>query len=200
MPAAVRSHFFEFLDDGGQVRLLHELAPGVEYGVVVTTGGGLYRYRLQDRVRVTGLVQRTPAIRFVGKEDQISDLCGEKLSAGFVAQSLSQVFEAFGLRPQFVLLAPDEPPGYTLYLEVGNPVMPEGLADAMETALQHNPHYRLGIQLGQLARVRIFEIEGAAAPLYLERQRQRGQRLGNIKPEVLSREGGWSKVFQGRYI
>src|SRR5262249_20208292 len=54
-PLAVRSHFFEFLplsgeDGGGDVQrtfLAHELEPGREYSVVATTGGGLYRYRLE---------------------------------------------------------------------------------------------------------------------------------------------------------
>ena len=34
------SHFFEFIDEAGGVRLLHELNTGESYEVVVTTGGG----------------------------------------------------------------------------------------------------------------------------------------------------------------
>jgi hypothetical protein len=55
-PLAVLSHFFEFVDHRGDALLAHELKTGAEYRVVVTTGGGLYRYCMQDRVRVDGRV------------------------------------------------------------------------------------------------------------------------------------------------
>jgi hypothetical protein len=48
-PLTIGSHFFEFLDPNGRARLAHQLEGGVEYTVVVTTAGGLYRYRLADR-------------------------------------------------------------------------------------------------------------------------------------------------------
>ena len=44
-------------------------------------GGGLYRYPLHDVVEVTGKVRDCPLIRFVGRDNQTSDLVGEKLSA-----------------------------------------------------------------------------------------------------------------------
>src|SRR5262249_53619828 len=47
-PVAARSHFFEFLE-GDSPRLAHELEEGGVYSVVVTTGGGFYRYCLEDR-------------------------------------------------------------------------------------------------------------------------------------------------------
>src|SRR6202035_1674739 len=50
---AVRSHFLEFESVNGQnemcdreARLAHELERGRRYAVIVSTGGGLYRYHL----------------------------------------------------------------------------------------------------------------------------------------------------------
>ena len=62
---AVRSHFFEFLEsDAAGPRLAQELERGGRYRVVLTTGGGLYRYDLGDEVEVTGFAGECPLLRF----------------------------------------------------------------------------------------------------------------------------------------
>ncbi|NYH18042.1 hypothetical protein GGD41_005270 [Paraburkholderia bryophila] len=65
-PLAIGSHYLEFLFDDGHVCDVSGLALGDEAAVVLTTGGGLYRYALGDRVRVTRFTGRTPCIAFVG--------------------------------------------------------------------------------------------------------------------------------------
>jgi hypothetical protein len=202
-PLAIRSHFFEFLPEGGdgRPRLAHELEAGDIASVIVTTGGGLYRYQLQDRVAVDGFVSGTPSLRFLGKEGHVSDLRGEKLHESFVAGALARVFGALRISPRFAMLAPGdggEPPGYTLYVEAAEPVLPGELAPALETELAANPHYRLCVALGQLAPATTFFIRGDGVSLYLERCRGRGQRLGAVKPLALSPDSGWSRVFQRR--
>ena len=66
------------------ISLAHQLIAGRDYQVIVTTGGGLYRYPLGDRIRVTGFVHGAPCFRFVGREGLVSDFFGEKLDAAFV--------------------------------------------------------------------------------------------------------------------
>ncbi len=200
-PLAIRSHFFEFLPEGGteRPRLSHELEPGGTYSVVATTGGGLYRYKLEDRVEVNGFAGRTPSLRFLGREGHVSDLRGEKLHESFVASALARAFRRLGAAPRFAMLAPDEdsssPPRYVLYVESEGPV--PRLAAVVEDELEANPHYRACVALGQLAPAAIFHIAGAAFPLYLEKCRERGQRLGDIKPLALSPAAGWRDVFPG---
>jgi hypothetical protein len=190
-PIAIRSHLFEFLPEGeARPRLAHELEPGGIYSVVVTTGGGLYRYRLEDRVEVTG---------FVGREGHVSDLRGEKLHESFVAGALARAFRRTGVEPRFALLAPEPPepaPGYTLYLEAAE--TPAGLAAAVEEELAANPHYRICRSLGQLAPARVCRIERDAYALYLQHCREGGQRMGDVKPLALSPLPGWSDAFSGR--
>jgi hypothetical protein len=200
-PLAIRSHFFEFLSEGGErPRLAHELEPGGLYSVVATTGGGLYRYRLEDRVEVTGFVGRTPSVRFLGREGHVSDLRGEKLHESFVAGALARAFRRLGVTPRFAMLAPDEdhagPPRYVLFLETSNPA-PPALATVVEEELAANPHYRACAALGQLAPAAVFLVAGAAFPLYLQHCRERGQRLGDVKPLALSAALGWRDVFPG---
>lgn len=196
-PVAIRSHFFEFLEEDGRPRLAHEIEKGGVYSVVLTTGGGLYRYRLEDRVEVTGFVGRTPSLRFLGKEGHVSDLCGEKLHESFVAGALERAFRRMGTTPRFALLAPEEgaPPGYVLYLEA--PPLPAGLAEVVEEELAANPHYRACVVLGQLAPVKVFRLEKDGFSLYLRRCRERGQRMGDVKPLALSPLSGWSAVYNG---
>lgn len=201
-PLAIRSHFFELLPESGteRPRLSHELEPGGTYSVVVTTGGGLYRYKLEDRVEVTGFAGRTPSLRFLGREGHVSDLRGEKLHESFVAGALARAFRRLDVTPRFAMLAPDEdpsgPPRYVLYLEAEGPV-PPALATVVEEELAANPHYRACVALGQLAPAAVFLVAGAAFPRYLQKCRERGQRLGDVKPLALSPAPGWRDVFPG---
>lgn len=185
-PLAIRSHFFEFLpEEGGDPRFAWELEEGRVYSVVLTTGGGLYRYRLHDRVRVVGFVERTPSLRFLGKEGHVSDLRGEKLHESFVAGALARVFERTGISPRFALLAPDRDAGvagYVLFLE-SEKAPP---AEMLDEELSANPGYRLCRSLGQLAAVRIERLEAGAFERYLHRCRELGQRWGDVKPLALS--------------
>jgi hypothetical protein len=192
-PLAIRSHFFEFLpEDEDGPRFAWELEEGGVYSVVITTGGGLYRYRLQDRVRVEGFVEKTPSLRFLGKEGHVSDLRGEKLHESFVAGVLARVFERVGIAPRFAMMAPDENQ-YVLYLE--SEAVPDGLAEEVDAELSTNPHYRLCRALGQLAPVRIELLGPGAYGRYLEECRRRGQRWGDVKPLALSSGKGWGEVF-----
>ncbi|MBT8091316.1 MAG: GH3 auxin-responsive promoter family protein [Gammaproteobacteria bacterium] len=196
-PLAIRSHFFEFMDEHGIVHPGWSLQQGESYSIVVTTGGGLYRYRLQDRVKVTGYLHDVPSLCFTGKEDNISDYFGEKLDETFVAQCLEIVFDKFDLAPRFSMLAmdmPGNPPGYSLYLQCES-AAPEELTKQLELELCRNPHYELCVRLGQLRPVRTIEVAERAYEIYSQSLVQRGMRLGDIKPTPLSRLCDWSKTF-----
>lgn len=199
-PVAVRSHFLEFVDGGGTPRTVADLREGEAYGVILTTGAGLYRYRLGDRVRVEGFLERTPCLRFLGKEDRVSDLRGEKLDEGFVAGALEEVLGSCS--PAFAMLAPDPlpdaAPGYTLYVEAAGDVVPD-LAAALDAALSANPHYRYGRRLGQLRPPAVFRVDRRGRTVYLEREIAEGNRAGDVKPAALSTRDDWSRHFAGAY-
>src|SRR5262249_37552599 len=103
-PLAIRSHFFEFIDPYHRVVSVSDLRVGERYAVILTTAAGLWRYRLNDIVQVTGRVKQTPSIRFVGRAGLVSDRVGEKLSEDFVADAVARLFAANPPRPGFVLL------------------------------------------------------------------------------------------------
>jgi len=191
-PLAIGSHFFEFIDERGRERLADELSTGEYYDVVLTTGGGLYRYALGDRIQVTGWVDATPSIAFVGRSDRVSDRFGEKLSDGFVTGVLGRIF-ASAAPPRFVMLAPETTASgvaYTLLVEPDGP-LPDDLEASLERALRQNPHYAWCVDLGQLRPARIVRVGPHADRAYLDACVARGQRLGDIKPAALHRDEGW---------
>ena len=193
---ALRSHFFEFLGDDAKVKLAHELVAVSEYSVVLTTGGGLRRYRLHDRVCVTGFEKECPLLRFVGKETHVSDHFGEKVNERHVQKAL----DAIGVEWAFALVA-CEGDAYTLFIETtANDDQLLTSAERLETALQENVHYRYCRQLGQLQSAQVFRISRDGRSTWLMEWARRGRQLGDIKPLVLSRENGWASVFPGRYL
>ncbi len=199
-PIAIRSHFFEFVDADGRVRTAGELECGAEYSVVVTTGGGLYRYRLRDRVRVDRHVARTPSLEFVGKEDGIVDLCGEKLSDSFVSGVLERVLRSAHIESSFAMLAPCDSrgPGYVLFIET--PLASSlGIARELENELRANPHYAWCADLGQLVPARVFTVSFGAHATYVAHRCAGGRKLGDVKPVSLSAESGWERRFHGRW-
>jgi hypothetical protein len=197
-PLAVRSHFFEFEDSQGRIRPAWDLREGDEYAVIMTTGGGLYRYALGDRVVVNGYYRDTPGLEFVGKADHVVDHRGEKLSEGFVASCLTEAFDELAVEPRFAMLAPDlssEPPGYTLYIESAR-ALPDALCQRLEEKLRRGYHYALCIRLGQLRSLRVTRVRGPAYDAYTQALVARGMRLGDIKPTPLSRYADWSERFE----
>jgi hypothetical protein len=197
--AAVTSHFLEFLDfESGDCRLASELEQGAEYSAVLTTGGGFWRYELGDRVRVTGFANRTPILEFVGKEDCVSDLRGEKLNAIFVANILAE-FDCCRCA-SFAMLAPSNTgiPRYSLFLESqhGN----TALAAHLDEKLRANPHYAYCRSLGQLAEPQLFLIQHGAREAYLKHCEALGQRAGSVKTTALHKQSGWEEVFTGTYM
>ena len=198
---AARSHFFEFVPDGeGEPVLAHEVEVGRSYSVVVTTGGGFYRYQLRDRAEVVGFYRGLPCLRFLGKTDQLSDYFGEKLEDGFVAGVVAEVLASRGCTSSFTLLAPDEDATgfrYVLYLETETADVPAAsLAEELDRGLRRNFHYDYCRRLGQLAPAEVVLLRSGASELYLDACRERGQRLGNIKPLTLQKTTGWRQRFE----
>lgn len=198
---AVRSHFLEFepLDGMGPLRMAHELDRGGRYRVIITTGGGLYRYGLRDEIEVVAFQNQCPLVRFLGKSDCISDLVGEKLGEPHVRAAMDAVFLRHGIQTGYATLVPVEgcPPRYRLYLQ-GPATVPDALVTDFEAALQGNPHYAGAIRLGQLAPVEVglLDPQGAKAwDVYERRCVLQGARCGNIKPVALDPRPGWPEAF-----
>jgi len=198
--AAATSHFYEFIEQPGTLpRLLHELETNREYSILLTTGGGFYRYRLGDRVRVVGFAGNTPLLEFLGKEDGVSDLCGEKLSPAFVGSVLEELSVERAYLSDFVMLAPSQRESLRYVLFLQGATSETDLAVRLDNKLTQNPHYAYCRRLGQLAAPRIFQITSDAGESYLRRCVAMGQRAGAVKAVALHRLTGWEGFFRGNW-
>jgi hypothetical protein len=199
-PLAVRSHFFEFLDEqDGRCLLADELRQGGTYRVVVTTAGGLYRYQLGDRVEVIGRLGRTPSLRFAGRADAVSDWRGEKLSEGFVGAVIRDLLTAAGVRAVFAMLAPQQVDDghvrYVLFIECDDVLSTDPSSAELDRRLAENPHYDYCRRIGQLGPADVAQVRRGAYEAYVARLVAAGQRLGNVKSAALSALDDWEKVF-----
>ncbi len=191
---SIDSHFFEFMDSTGEVCLAHQIQRGKTYSVVITTGGGFYRYQLHDVVEVVGYWGQAPCIQFVGKADHISDWFGEKLEEQFVRRVLQKVFAKHGISPTFAMLAPDDEDTFRYILYLESEVIVENLNKELDFALRANFHYDYCRKLGQLQMAQVVYVANGTET-YLRACQARGQKLGNIKPSVLQKAANWQKWF-----
>jgi hypothetical protein len=173
---ASECHWHEFLDEDGRFTVISDLKLGRIYEVLLTTSGGLFRYRSGDRVRITGQgSDGLPRLRFCGRAGGVSDLVGEKLHE-------SQVLEVLAGRG-FLVADPDRP-GYDLWLEQTMQ------APEVECALRQNPYLDQALALKQLAPLRIHRLPLEwHTTLTLALAKSRGCRIGDVKlPGLLTRE------------
>jgi len=208
------SHFFEFEEaDEAEpaIKLAHELQRGKRYAVIVTTGGGLYRYSLNDVIEAVDFYHQCPLIRFVGRQSKVVDICGEKLNEEYVRAIVEDALEKHQLRTAFWMMAPQWPddarPFYTLFIQfnAGTTVDDEQLqrlARGIDEAMQASYHYEYARRLGQLVGCCLFVIaaDSDAFHTYLTVCTGLGQRLGDVKPTALHAYQGWAKEFRGKVV
>ncbi|MFP4417442.1 MAG: GH3 auxin-responsive promoter family protein [Chitinispirillaceae bacterium] len=89
-------YLFEFIeeekrnDKNPEILLPHELEIGKRYYIFITNGSGLFRYDINDIIRVTGYYNQFPLFEFVQKGEGITSLTGEKLSEFQVIQAVQE--------------------------------------------------------------------------------------------------------------
>ena len=166
--AEITSNFLEFIPAeqiekaNPDVLLAHEVQVGQEYFLVISNCAGLWRYSIDDRVRVNGFQGRSPVIEFLSKGQHVSSITGEKLTEHQVVAAMALVgqrgicaVETFELQGCF-----EETPYYALRLERGRDDA-QVLADKLDTALRElNIEYASKRSTGRL---------GAIRPLVLDR-------------------------------
>lgn len=182
--------FFEFAErgaweaDAGDFLCLDELEDGREYYVFVTTGDGLYRYDINDIVRVNGWVGSTPTLGFVQKGKGVTNITGEKVTESQVLDAVTSAFAPSGAPPEFfIMLADEAASGYTLYVETGASAFAGGrAADEVDRLLSaSNIEYESKRKSGRLAPLRVRWLEGGAGGRYRESCVASGQRDAQFK-------------------
>jgi hypothetical protein len=136
---AITTGFFEFIPVEARdqanppVLTCADLQPNRDYYILFTTSAGLYRYDINDVIRVVDFYHDVPLIEFVRKGRGMTSLTGEKLAEPQVTAAMMATTEGlaaenairhFSAVPQF-----DAPPRYAFYLELGQPMSDQQLRD-----------------------------------------------------------------------
>lgn len=174
--------FFEFQDKEQNIYQLHQLEKDRVYSVIISQKGGLYRYRIGDRVLVTKFYLNTPCLKFIGRESHTSDLVGEKLQEDFVAEVISKlpIKDSF-----FKSLIPinSSPPHYVLVVDRLNEPRTQ-IAKNLDQLLMQSYHYRQARLYGQLSPVKVV-ISPDIIGRILQQKIALGKKWGDIKQEIL---------------
>ena len=187
----LRAHFFEFVErdlwDRGEPKFLtlDGIRKGIDYYIVVTTPSGLYRYFINDLVRVSGYLHKTPLLKFVQKGKGVTNITGEKLYESQVLTAVRAALDRLGRAARFVMmLADDCARGYRLYVETdsGPPVDESVLARATDERLAElNVEYQAKRESDRLAPLHVYTLDSGTGEAYKQHCVRQGQREGQFK-------------------
>lgn len=190
------THFFEFVeknrwDDAQPVFLtLDQIRKGVDYYIIVTNPSGLYRYFINDLVRVRGFFHNTPLLQFRQKGKGVTNITGEKLYETHLVTALNAVLPRFNVLPRFAMLIADEHARqYTLYLEsLIAPGVDDGqIALALDARLaQENVEYRCKRDSQRLKPLLLRQVKPGTGESFKQWSAMRGQRESQFKPPLLA--------------
>ena len=157
----------------------HELDSQRDYYVILTTTGGLYRYDINDVVRVEGFYNEAPIITFQRKGRGMTSITGEKVSDQHVIEAVTKAAHEAGVKVAHFRALAD--------------------ADAARYVFQVEPEGELSEAQG---RTMLAAVERELAGQNLEYQSKRkSQRLQ--APELHVMKAGWhdrGKEEQGKRL
>ena len=192
----LHTHFFEFVErdrwDRGEPEFLtlDRIRKGIDYYIFVTTPSGLYRYFINDLVRVTGFLYRTPLLVFVQKGKGVTSITGEKLYEAQVLAAVRAAMAEIGRATRFVMmLADEETRAYRLYVEPDTGPKPPAhrLAQSVDTKLREiNLEYSSKRESERLEALSAAWLAPDAGDAYKRFCVQQGQREGQFKIVALA--------------
>lgn len=179
---SVRSHFFEFIPEEeienpeAQVLLADEIVEGKNYYILFSTSAGLYRYHINDVIKVTGFYKGVPLIEFQYKGGNVSSFTGEKLTELQVTEAMSSLSAGLGLSLRFFTVLPEFRP---------------------------NPHYRLLVEFDANGNSSPFELDLTQLSMHFDnklaeinseyRTKRESKRLDPVVMQIL-RSGTYEKL------
>jgi hypothetical protein len=166
----------------------HELETGREYAVFITTPSGLYRYNMNDILKVEDFFGTFPMVRFVQKGSGVTSLTGEKVYESQYLQAVEDALRKTGISAGFHMAFADlQHSVYRCFLEfqTGNHAMAsqtETLAKEIDDALQRiNPEYHAKRKSNRLGCMLLHPLPREAFDRYKTRKLKQGNREAQFK-------------------
>lgn len=178
----IGTNFYEFIPEEDYEKenprylTVEKLEKGKRYYVIFTTSGGLYRYNIDDIIKVSGFYNKTPVIEFIQKGKNVSSATGEKLYESQVISAIHKAKEITGIDVEFfcACLEWQIPPSYSFLIEF-----------AQEPDTNQKRHF-------------LNHVEDNLGKINIEYKAKRSsQRLGDPKLKVLEK-GSFEKFRKAR--
>ena len=193
--------FYEFLPisdddedniDETKALLIDQLEMGKKYELVVSNFSGLYRYRMEDVVQVTGMHNNTPTIEFLYRRNLGMNLANEKTTTEMVDMAAKQTADEMGNEFVGHSLYADystNPPRYCMLAEPVNPVSEEDRQKYIdildEKFKQFNEKYFKYRRWGMINRPEVLFLQPKTYWDYREYLRSKGKVLNQVKPVTI---------------
>lgn len=165
--ADILSNVLEFIpaEEAGRENpatlLAHEVEVGHEYSLVVTNWASLWRYDMDDRVRVVSRLGQSPVFEFLSRGRHTANITGEKITEHQVVSAMRQAaaaascpIERFVLQGRFAAT-----PYYELRLELPAQEKADQLAQCLDASLADlNIEYDSKRKSGRLGPIRALRL------------------------------------------
>ena len=195
--AEITGNLLEFIPadsrdaDPPETVLAHETQVGQEYFLVVTNYAALWRYNLDDRVRVVDKLGDSPVIEFLCRGRSTANITGEKLTERQVVEAMARAGASGKAPERFIVQARfGDTPYYELQAEPDGGTDLARLAEEMDNALfELNIEYASKRKSGRLGPIRPVELSpGTLARAEADEIARRNGRTEQYKHAYLRRD------------
>ena len=191
--------FFEFLplaedeekaDDNVKPLLIHQLEVGKYYEMVVSNFSGLYRYKMEDVVKVTRMYNNTPEVMLMFRQNLSMNVANEKTTTDMIDAAAQRIAGEVGVEYQGFSFYPDfttKPPRYTMLCEIRGGIPDEETRRKLITALDGamddiNEKYYKYRRWGMLGKPEVLFLKEGAYVNFNKYLAGKGVVLNQIKP------------------
>lgn len=205
-----QNNFFEFVEKSkwenkkDDFLTLDQIEKGKEYYIFITTDSGLYRYNMNDIIKVTGFFEKTPLIKFIQKGKGVVNITGEKLYESQVLSVLAEAEKSFGFHSVFYqMLGDEEKQGYELYLEADlqYSVRHEELSKFIDSSLCNcNLEYKTKRSGERLKPLKLHLLRQGTFEQYKKHCIAKGQKEGQFKTIALLLKKDFTFSFENHLI
>ncbi len=193
--AEITSNFLEFIPAGRENEAsppalrAEQLEVGQEYFLVVTNWAGLWRYNMDDRIRVVDRLGDSPVFEFLSRGLHTANITGEKITEHQVVEAMRSAsatarchVERFVVQGRFA-----RTPYYELRVEPTDGLDVDSLAAALDKALAGmNIEYAAKRASGRLGPVRATALPAGE--------------LEKTETELIARRRGRSEQYKHQYL
>lgn len=209
--------FFEFLpvnDDeekaGENVKplLINQLEVGKLYEIVVSNFSGLYRYKMEDVIKVTRMYNDTPVVQLMFRQNLSMNVANEKTTTDMIDAAAERIAKEAGVTYQGFSFYPDfstKPPRYTMLTEIKGDIPDEKtrelLINSLDSAMDDiNEKYYKYRRWGMLNKPEVLFLKEGTYVDFNKYLAAKGVVLNQIKPVTVINNAERERFFFSQVV